>query len=314
MNVIAECREARLSLWSCPPFLFIIMGFVDITAMLGSYLLANRFLDEGQIVLLITAVAVFIFVIGNFIIQGFNQIAEANRIKTEFIAIVSHQLRSPLSVFKWVLDAVTHAKGNAPRDSTTESYLAMLQENSEKMIQLVNMLLEVSRLEAGRLTVRAEPIRLDLLTDEAVHTYNAYAHASNVTIRYQSTPNFAPVRGDKEKIKMVIQNLIDNAIRYSKSGGEVVISLAFRDPHTAEWKIRDSGIGIAPEHQRYIFQKFYRTQQAVQHQTQGSGLGLYIARSLIVAQGGNMGFDSSPGRGTTFWFTLPVYVSSTNTP
>ena len=313
MNVVAECRAARLSLWSCPPFLFIVMGFVDISVMLGSYLLANRFLDEGQTIVLITAVAVFIFIIGNFIIQGFNQIAEANRIKTEFIAIVSHQLRSPLSVFKWVLDAIMRAKGNAPRDATTESYLAMLQENSEKMIQLVNMLLEVSRLEAGRLVVRAEPIRLDLLTEEAVRTYAAYAHASNVTIRYQAPPHFSPARGDKEKIKMIIQNLIDNAIRYSKSGGDVTIGLAFRDPRTIAWTIRDSGIGIAPEHQRYIFQKFYRTQQAVQHQTQGSGLGLYIAHSLIAAQGGDMGFDSFPGRGTTFWFTLPVFVSSADT-
>ena len=289
------------------------MGFLDISAMIGFYLLANRLLDERQVILLITAVAVLIFVIGNFIIHGFNQIAEANRIKTEFIAIVSHQLRSPLSVFKWVLDVVMRTKGGAPRDSTTESYLAMLWENSEKMIQLVNMLLEVSRLEAGRLVVRAEPVRLDLLTDEAVRAYAAYAHASNVAIHYPSPPHFPPARGDKEKMKMVIQNLIDNAIRYSKSGGDVAIALAFRDPHTIEWTIRDSGIGIAPEHQHRIFQKFYRAQAAVQRQTQGSGLGLYIARSLVVAQGGNMGFESFPGRRTTFWFTLPVFVSSANT-
>ena len=313
LNVITECRSARLSLWSCPPFLFIVMGFVDISAMLGSYLLANRFLDESQVILLITAVAVLIFVIGNFIIQGFNQIAEANRIKTEFIAVVSHQLRSPLSVFKWVLDAVAHAKGGAPRDSTTESYLAMLRENAEKMIQLVNMLLEVSRLEAGRMVVRAEPVRLDLLTDEAVRAYAAYARASNVAIRYPSPPHFPPARGDREKMKMVIQNLMDNAIRYSKSGGEAGIALAFRNPHTIEWTIRDAGIGIAPEDQRHIFEKFYRTRQAAQRQVRGSGLGLYIARSLIIAQGGNMGFESFPGRGTTFWFTLPVFVSSPST-
>lgn len=310
IDVIGECRQARLSLWSCPPFLFIVMGFVDISAMIGFYLLANRFLDEQQVILLITAVAVLIFVIGNFIIHGFNQIAEANRIKTEFLAIISHQLRLPLSVFKWVLDAVAHAKGGIPRDSTIESYLVMLQENAEKMIQLVNMLLEVSRLEAGRLMVRVEPVRLDLLTDEAVRAYAAYAHASNVAIRYPSPPNFPPARGDREKMKMVIQNLIDNAIRYSKDGGEVAIVLAFRDPHTIEWTIRDSGIGIALEHQRHIFQKFYRAQAAVQRQTQGSGLGLYIARSLVVAQGGDMGFESLPGRGTTFWFTLSVFVSS----
>jgi len=92
-----------------------------------------------------------------------------------------------------------------------------------------------------------------------------------------------------------------------------VIALAFRNPHTIEWTIRDAGIGIAPEDQRHIFEKFYRTRQAAQRQVRGSGLGLYIARSLIIAQGGNMGFESFPGRGTTFWFTLPVFVSSPST-
>jgi len=307
LNVIAECRGAHLGLWACPPFLFVVMGIVDISAMLGSYVLANRYLDETTTVLLITAVAIFIFVIGNFIITGFNQIAEANRIKNEFISVVSHQLRSPLSVFKWVLDAMAHTSVDAARDPATQSYLGMLRDNAEKMIQLVNMLLEVSRFESGRLVLRQDRVSLDLVTEEFVRSYAPYAKAAHVTIQFTAPANLPPVRGDKEKIKMVVQNLIDNAVRYSRSGGQVTIVVASLGPAMVEWRISDIGIGIAKSQQRYIFQKFFRTDKAVQHQTQGSGLGLYIARSLVVAQGGDMGFTSEEGKGTTFWFHLPAY-------
>ncbi|MBI4132422.1 MAG: HAMP domain-containing histidine kinase [Candidatus Sungbacteria bacterium] len=329
LNVIAECRAANIDFWSCPPFLFVVMGLVNIAAMVGSYLLSARFVDEPEVAaLIVIAVSVIIFIIGNFIIHGFNQIAEANRIKSEFIAIVSHQLRSPLAIFKWTIDAITRARpagspagdlaeagasggggavGDAAADTAGTDHLAILRENTEKMIQLVNMLLEVSRIEAGRLILRHDPVRLDILTEEQVQSFAAYARASNIAIDIAAPASLPPVRGDQERIKMIVSNLIDNAIRYSMAGGRIAISIAPHGQKFLEWKISDSGVGIPDGEQRFVFQKFFRATSGVERQAAGSGLGLYIARSLITALDGDIGFISHDHKGTTFWFRLPLY-------
>lgn len=312
LNVIAECRGANIGLWSCPPFLFVVMGIVNIAAMVGSYLLSARFVDEPEIAaLVVITVSLAIFIIGNFIIHGFNQIAAANRMKSEFIAIVSHQLRSPLAIFKWTVDAITRSGGPASPAAPTgaPSYLDILRDNTEKMIQLVNMLLEASRIEAGRVILRRDPVRLDVLTDDIVRSLGSYAQASNIAIEFASPAGLPPVRGDKERIKMVVSNLIDNAIRYSLAGGRVAIVIAPASPAFLEWKISDSGIGIPAAEQRFVFQKFFRASSGMERQSHGSGLGLYIARSLITVLGGEMGFTSHDHKGTTFWFRLPVYRS-----
>ena len=308
LNVVVECRTAKLGLWSCPPFLFVIMGAVNILAMVISYLFSSRFVEEPEIAaLIVIGVSLLIFVVGNFIIHGFANIAEANRMKSEFIAIVSHQLRSPLSVFKWSLDALRPHLRTPPAESDFGSYFRILHDNTEKMIQLVNMLLEVSRIEAGRLILHYEPVRLEVASAEAIRSYADYAGAAHVAIDFASPAGLPPVRGDQERIKMVISNLLDNAIRYSSASGRVVITVAPAGAGRVEWKIRDTGIGISSEQQRYIFQKFFRAGHIVERQTEGSGLGLYIARSLITALGGEIGFESKEGQGSTFWFRLPMY-------
>lgn len=312
LNVITECREAHLGLWSCPPFLFVVMGLTNIGAMVASWLLASRFITEPEAAaLVVIAVSLAIFIIGHSIIHGFSQMAEASRIKSEFVAIVSHQLRSPLSILKWASDALARIpppKSNPAAPPAGEPpYLPIIRENTEKMIQLVNMLLEVSRIEAGRLILKSEPVRLDLLTEEIARSFAAYARASNVELAYAAPAVLAAVRGDRERVKMVISNLVDNAIRYSPGGGRTVITVAPYDATSVEWKITDTGVGIPSGEQRYVFQKFFRATSGVERQPHGSGLGLYIARSIITALGGRIGFASRDHQGATFWFRLPVY-------
>lgn len=317
LNVVAECREVHLGLWSCPPFLFVVLGLINIAAMLASWLLANSFVVEPEAAaMIVIAVTAVIFVLGNFIIHGFTQIAEANRIKSEFISIISHQLRSPLAIFKWTLDAMdrdrTLPQGDAETGGRDTKHAAVLRENTEKMIQLVNMLLEVSRIEAGRFTLRREEVSLEGITAEFVRSVAPYAEAGGIVLGYEPAPDLPSVHGDREKLKMVVQNLVDNAVRYTPAGGRVTVSLA---PVGAavEWRVEDTGMGIPRAEQRYIFQKFFRASAASRRQSVGSGLGLYIARSIVEALGGKIGFQSEEGKGSTFWFQLPVYKASAAT-
>lgn len=308
-NVLEECRNARLSLWACPPFLFIVMGGLNIVAMIATWVIASRYTTEPEIAaLLVLVVSVIIFVLGNFLIHGFHQIAEANRIKSEFIAIVSHQLRSPLSIFKWTVDLL--GREDKKRTEDTPKYLAILSESTAKMIQIVNMLLEVSRIEAGKFTVKSEAVDLLQLTQDLLRSFESYAAVNRITINCRTTgEKLLPVSGDREKLIMVTQNLVDNAIRYSQAGGSVVVRILSGLSGQVEWQVEDQGIGIPKEEQKFIFQKFFRTDIARRHQTEGTGIGLYIAKAIIDALGGEIGFRSEMGKGSTFWFRLPTYKS-----
>lgn len=306
LNILGECRASHLSIWSCPPFLFVVMGVVNILAMVATWLLANRYTSEPEAAaLVVVAVAAFILVIGTFLINGFHQVAEANLLKSEFLAVVSHQLRSPLSIFKWTVDAISNQPQN-PDSVNYHRHLTTLKENTQKMIQLINLLLDVSRIESRRLTLTREAIALDGLTEELVSSFIPYAKASRIMLRFEPAVNLGPVVGNGERLRMVMQNLIDNAIRYSPSGGEVAIRIFPHGPRI-RWEIKDQGLGIPAAEQPFIFQKFFRAQSAKLHQVQGSGLGLYVARAVVTELGGKIGFRSQEGRGSIFWFELPMY-------
>lgn len=305
-NVLGECKKSRLGLWECPPFLFIVMGFINICAMLGSYFLASSYIDEPMIAaLVVISVSVLILVIGNFVISGFNKIAEANLLKSEFISIVSHQLRSPLSIFKWTTDILVKEIMDKKFNPNDDTYLNILKENIERMIQLVNLLLEANRIESDRLMLARNPVPLYKITEGIIESVVWYAKAYNVEVELHPIPSPPDIIGDMDRIKMVVQNLIDNAVRYSQGKGRVDIYLK-KDGRFLRWEIRDNGAGIPREQQKFIFQKFFRSDNAIKYQTQGSGLGLYICKAIIEELGGHIGFESEINKGSTFWFTLPI--------
>lgn len=304
-NLFKECTEYNLGLWECPSFIFLIMGIINIIVMISTYTVASRYATEPETVaLLVIAISAIIFVISHSVTEGFNKLAQANKMKTEFVSIASHQLRTPLSAMRWTLNL---ADEDWPkRQNEMPSYLTIMKENNERMIRLTNDLLDVSRIEMGRLVLIPRQTNIYVLTQKISANLSAFAKARNVDISLDAPETLPNVFVDSEKISLVIQNLIDNAIKYIKGKGEIKIIME-SEKKCVKIIIKDNGVGIPISQQKHIFQKFFRSDNIMKHQTVGTGLGLFIAKSIIEESKGKIWFESKEGDGTTFFLTLPAY-------
>ncbi len=305
LNVSVQCRKYGLSLWQCPQFLFLVMGLIIIGSSLTVYAIGNKYIEDPTLVaLLVLFISAILFIIAVIITRSFERLAEASRMKSEFVGVVSHQLRSPLSNLKWVIEFLMSGRISSVTEKQLE-YFKILKENSDRMEELVSDLLIVSRIEQGRLPLKKEKISMDDLVGEAVREMEIFARASNVEIDSKSEKNLPQIITDHFQLKLVIVNLLDNAIRYVKGRGRVEIILEKKNKNL-HFEVKDNGVGIPQDDKKYIFQKFFRSGNALRHQTEGSGLGLYIAKSIVEKLGGKIGFSSREGVGSTFWFTIPL--------
>ena len=304
LNLFKECTDYNLSIWQCPSFIFFILGVVNIMTMLGTYLIANRYTDQPEITaLIVIVVSVIIFILSHAVTDGFDKLAQANKMKTEFVSIASHQLRTPLSSMRWSLNLIKDGKCS---QADNAAFIGLIQEETDRMIRLVNDLLDVSRIEMGKNTFIPRQTNIYVLVQKIVNNSSLYAQANNITLQLEAPATLPNVYTDPDKISLVIQNLRDNAIKYTKGKGEVKISLA-EEKKFIKMTIRDTGVGIPKNQQKHIFQKFFRSDNIMKHQTIGTGLGLFIAKAVIEQSNGRVWFESEEGKGTTFYFTLPIY-------
>ncbi len=303
LNVIAECRHYNLKLRECPAFLFLLMGGVTIAAMLATYLIAVRYTEPEFVISLVSGTTIIIFSIGNMVVSSFERLAQANRMKTEFISIASHQLRTPLSSLKWSLNLLASSHLGEMNEKQLD-YLNIIKESNERMIRLVNDLLEVSRIEQGRIILNPQPFSLEDLAQSVINELKSLADASNVKIFFHKEEGLPKVYADPQKIGFVVQNLLDNAIKYTKSRGTVEVTLE-RAGNNLVFAVKDEGVGIPKDQQPQVFKKFFRSDNVLKHQTEGSGLGLFIAKALVEVSDGEIDFSSVEGRGSRFWVSLP---------
>ncbi len=305
LNVPKQCKRYGLSLWQCPSFLFLLMGIIICLVSIVSYLIGTRYIAEPRIVaLIVLIISMILLALATIITNSFERLAEANRMKSEFISIVSHQLRAPLSNLTWVIELLMSGRVGKIEEEQVE-YLKILKENSDRMKDLVKDLLIVSRIESARLSLRKEEFSLEELTKEIIKEFEHFAKASNCQIEFSAEKNLPKIFGDRYQIRQVIENLLDNAIRYTKGRGKVKIRIK-KEKKFIHFEIEDNGIGIPKEDQKFIFQKFFRASNVLKYKTQGTGLGLYIAKAIVERSGGKIGFKSQEGAGSTFWFKLPI--------
>jgi signal transduction histidine kinase len=305
LRIISNCKKYDLTLWECPQFLFLLMGGINILSCLISYLLGERYIRDPRLVaLLVLGVAFILLIIAYVITQSLERLAEASRIKGEFINIVSHQLRAPLTNLKWAVEFLI-TKNGQKLEGKEEEYYEIIRENSKRLENLLNDLLIVAKIKEDGLFRLKETVDLSKLIKKVVNDYQSFAEASNVKINLELPNQPIILKGNEELFKTIIENLLSNAIVYNKKGGKVEIKIEEK-PKKVLVAIQDTGMGISKEDQKFIFEKFFRGRNAFQVQAQGTGLGLYIVKMILERLKGKVWFQTKEGEGTTFYFTLPI--------
>ncbi len=232
---------------------------------------------------------------------------EIDKAKTEFVSVASHQLRTPLGIAKWYLEALQKENylKNAPE--TSRVYLDEVYKSNERVLALVRDLLSVSRIDQGRVKDNPQSTDIIQLIKGVIKEMNIVAAEKNIrlslTIRSGSLPAM-PV--DQVRLHEVIENLVTNAIYYNRPSGSVEVVVNKRSDDTLRIEVRDTGIGLSREDQKKLFTKFFRSVNGAAHKTEGSGLGLYVAQSYVKEWGGKIDVESQEGKGSIFTIVLPI--------
>ena len=245
---------------------------------------------------------------------------EIDKAKTEFVSLASHQLRTPLTTISWYTEMIL--KGDMGQVVPGQKkYLEEIYHGNQRMVGLVNTLLNVSRLELGTFIVAPEPTDIVMLAKSVIDEQKPQISEKKLHLIKKFEKNIPIIQTDPKLLHMVVQNLLSNAVQYTPEGGRVEVSLSLDDPPSPPpspkakdgqgkknvlMKIADTGYGIPKNQQNNIFIKFFRADNVREKDTEGTGLGLYIVKSIIEHSGGKVWFESEENKGTTFYVTFPL--------
>ena len=242
-----------------------------------------------------------------------DELQELDKAKSHFVSIAAHQLRTPLSIMKWTFRMLLSGDfgplAKDQRDVIQRGY-----DVNEATIKLISDLLDVARIEAGRFVYHSDTISIKKIVHDVVDMNQPYAKENkiNMFISENASTEIPLTQGDDKALRGVLQNLISNAINYTLPGGKIELTYKKKGDFI-EVRIKDTGIGI-PQHQlTRVFTKFFRADNVVRMDTSGTGLGLFIAKNIISGHKGEMGMESQEGKGSTFWFTIPIKNNAKNT-
>jgi signal transduction histidine kinase len=235
------------------------------------------------------------------VLQDVTRLQRFDELKNNLVATVAHEFRTPLTSLQMAIHLCAEGVVG-PLTEKQADLLTAAREDCHRLQSIVDELLDLSRIQAGRINLRRVPTDIEVLVRRALEGFSAAAQQGELELQTQVLPDSGQVLVDPERAQLILGNLLSNAIRYSPPGGTVLVSAA-REGQVARFWVQDSGPGIPKEYQQAIFEKFFRMPGAP---SGTAGLGLFIARELAQAHGGDMGVESEPGQGSRFWFTLPL--------
>lgn len=238
------------------------------------------------------------------ILQDVTQLHEQRELKRDAVSTLSHQLKTPLTSLRMCVHLLLEER-IGPLNEKQSDLLVTAREDSERLVRIIDDLLDLKRVESGRARMALKRVSPHVLVREAVEPFLVEARDKGVSLGWKVRDDLPEVMADAEKIRHVFANLLSNALRFTGPGGSVTVDAA-RDADTVVLAVRDTGVGIAPEHLDHLFAPFYRVPG--QDEKSGVGLGLAIVKEIVQAHGGEVSVESQPGNGSVFRFTLPVAV------
>jgi PAS domain S-box-containing protein len=301
--LLAERAGITDRLWVDPSQRSEFAGLMDTQGFVSGFESALRRRD-GRVIWVSEVARKVIEPDGRTYLEGFIENVtlrrEAEQIKADFVSFVTHQLRTPLAGIRWMLELAEQGT----LDGETATCVEDARLSAERLIALVNDLLDVARLESGRMLSTPEPIAITQVAQDVLAELAplAASRQQRVTISAGTVP---PVLVDPQLVRRAVLNVLSNAIKYTPHGGSIHIS-AVHDGDAVRWSVRDSGIGIPPAAQPRLFEKFFRADNAQVVDTEGTGLGLYLVRLIALRAGGSVACESRECEGSTFTLTLPV--------
>ncbi len=233
---------------------------------------------------------------------------EADRLKNEFVSTVSHELRTPLTAIRGALSLLAAEKAGA-LPPKAKFLLDIANGDCQRLVRIINDLLDIQKIEAGRMEFQMQPIDLAALVRKSVEANRSYAEPLGVRFSFPEPDEPAPATGDPDRIQQVLANLLSNAAKFSPRNSTVDVSME-RSGEAVRISVRDRGPGIPQEFRARIFQKFMQADASDCRRPGGTGLGLHICKTMVERQGGSIGFDDAPGGGSIFWFELPSRAAS----
>jgi len=229
---------------------------------------------------------------------------EIDRAKTEFVSLASHQLRTPLSTVSWYAEMLLDEDvGKINKDQ--EKYLQALYDANHRMVELVNALLNVSRIELGTFAIDPEPIKFLEIADSVIKEQTPQIKEKGLKIEKKYAVDLPIINADPRLLRIILQNLISNAVKYTPEKGSIVIEISKKDLDILV-KVKDTGYGIPKTQQSKIFNKLFRADNILAKDCDGTGLGLYIVKAVVEQSGGKIWFESEENKGTTFFTTIPL--------
>ena len=244
------------------------------------------------------------------VLEDVTELRRLQQIRAEFIDNLSHELRTPLSTVSLLAETLVRDAAAADVPQKMRDRIGKVQVETGHLVQMVNELLDLARIEGGSALHPTDDVDLGALATASAERLRPFAERSGVALSVTTEPGLPPVRGDEERLGQVLVNLVHNAVKFSPDGGVVEITVR-RDADIVVASVADHGIGIAKADRVRIFERFYKADRARTRGGGGTGLGLSIARHVVERHGGRIWVESEEGRGSTFSFSIPVASAST---